>query len=247
MDNQSLSQALREISINVLKGKKIDMLGMDACLMAMVEVGYIAHQYASVFIASQEVELANGWNYASFMQILSTKNTTPFLAAQAIVKSYETYYKSRVQFYTQSAINLELIGAIKDNLNAIITAYKTSQGHDKSTINSMVKKARKSCLQLSASNYIDLYTFYDDLYSQLSHSSSSSFQRSKATIDLKNALLNGMQLIEKAVIANTSGKNLSRAKGISIYFPNKNIDRSYPKTDFAKDCQWYSFLCELCG
>lgn len=246
MDNQNLSQALKDISTQVLKGKKLDILGMDACLMAMVEISYLAHRYASILVASQEVELANGWNYAAFGHLLSTKNSSPSLIAQGIVKSYEQYYKNRVQFYTQSAINLELVDLIKDNIDLVIGSFKACQGLKNNDIIALAKKARRSCLQLSSSNYVDLYTFYADFYHQLS-TSGKSFTRSKTVDALKESLTLGMQLIEQAVIANTSGKNLARAKGLSIYFPQRFIDRSYPKTDFAQDCQWYGFIKELCG
>jgi hypothetical protein len=246
MDNQNLAQALKDISTNVLKGKKIDLLGMDACLMAMVEIGYLAHKHASILIASQEVELANGWNYAAFIHLLSTKNATPGLVAQGIIKSYEHYYKDRVQFYTQSAINLDLMDLIKNNIDAVITGFRSCQHLEKTDVAAMAKKARRSCLQLSSANYIDLYTFYADFLHQLA-SGNPAFLRAKAVEDLKDSLAQGMHLIEQAVIANTAGKNMLRAKGLSIYFPLRYVDRSYPKTEFAKECQWYGFIKELCG
>ncbi len=243
MDNQNLAQALKDISTKVLKGKKLDLLGMDACLMAMVEISYLAHNYASILIASQEVELANGWNYAAFIQTLSSKNASPELIAQGIVKSYEQYYKNRVQFYTQSAINLDFMELLKDNIDSVIYGIRACQGID---ITGLAKKARRSCLQLSSANYIDLYSFYADFYHQLS-TASQTFARTKTVEDLKSNLVLGMNLIEQAVIANTAGKNLARAKGLSIYFPLRSIDHSYPKTEFARDCQWYGFIRELCG
>ncbi|MFA6263491.1 MAG: clostripain-related cysteine peptidase [Candidatus Babeliales bacterium] len=246
MDNQNLAQALKDISTIVLKGKKIDILGMDACLMAMVEISYLAHKHASILVASQEVELANGWNYAAFIHLLSTKNSAPFLVAQGIVKSYEQYYKDRVQFYTQSAINLEHIGLIKNNIDAVIAGFRACNHLEKTDVAAMAKKARRSCLQLSSANYIDLYTFYADFHYQLT-TGNPAFTRAKAVEELKNSLVQGMHLIEQSVIAKTAGKNMARAKGLSIYFPLRYVDRSYPKTDFAKDCQWYWFIKELCG
>jgi len=40
MTNKEMIEAFEEINTRVLKGKKIDIVGMDACLMAMMEVGY---------------------------------------------------------------------------------------------------------------------------------------------------------------------------------------------------------------
>ena len=49
-----LSYALSQIK-DVL-GQKIDLVGMDACLMAMVEVAYEIKDYVNILVASQETE-----------------------------------------------------------------------------------------------------------------------------------------------------------------------------------------------
>lgn len=245
MDNYNLSMALRDIKNNILKGKKIDLLGMDACLMAMLEVGYLARQYASVLIASQEVELAHGWDYSSFSSLVSLQNTTPFSLAQGIVHSYGAYYRDKVQFYTQSAMNLERVSLLKENLDGIANAFRSYQQNDKNIIVDLAKRARRSCLQFSASGYVDLHTFLSDFLSQINQCST--LKSAHALDDLKRLLQSGMHLVEQTVLASVAGRNLARAKGISIYFPITRIDASYPKTDFAKDCQWYGFIKELCG
>lgn len=247
MNNQNLIQALNTIKTSVLNNKKIDLLGMDACLMAMLEVGYLARQYASVLVASQEVELANGWNYAAFMGSLSCKNTTAITAAQTIVGSYGAFYKDKIQFYTQSAINLDLVSQLKDNLNTIVTNFRACQQYDKAGLISLAKKARQQCQQFSAVNYVDLHSFYSELFNVLGSSNNQALVRSRACTDLKNVLTQGMRLVEQAVIANAAGSNLTRARGLSIYFPVGSIDASYPMTDFARESLWVSFVKELNG
>jgi len=49
-------------------GKKIDVIGFDACLMGMVEVGYELKDYADVMVASQEVIGSGGWPYGAFAE-----------------------------------------------------------------------------------------------------------------------------------------------------------------------------------
>ncbi len=245
MDNQNLAQALHDIKTKVLNGKKIDLLGMDACLMAMVEISYLAYRFANVLVASQEVELAHGWNYADFITLLSGKNTSVHNVAQGIVLSYENYYKDKVQFYTQSAVNLEHMNQLKENIDTVITAFKNCANQNKNSIIDIAKKARRACLQFSAASYVDLYTFYSEFLNQLNNIPQA--QRLTTHEQLKASLAAGMKLIEQSIIANTAGKNLARAKGLSIYFPQNRIDASYQKTDFAKECQWFGFIKEMCG
>lgn len=244
MDNQSLSRALHEIKTVVLKNKKIDLLGMDACLMAMVEIGYLARNYAHYLVASQEVELAHGWNYLPLMQALAEKPLTAVQAAQCIVSSYQTYYKDKIQFYTQSAINLGGMNTVKDSIDLVISSFKKCQQKNKELLNSFAKIARRSCLQFSASSYVDLHTYYAELEKQLESPAAYGLH---GINDLKTALSLGMKLIEQTVISNTAGKNLARAKGLSIYFPQGKIDASYPRTEFARSSLWQNFIQDLYG
>jgi hypothetical protein len=47
-------------------GKKIDIIGFDACLMGQVEVAYELKDYADLMVASQEVIGSGGWPYGNF-------------------------------------------------------------------------------------------------------------------------------------------------------------------------------------
>ncbi|MFH1339580.1 MAG: clostripain-related cysteine peptidase [Candidatus Omnitrophota bacterium] len=168
MNNQQLVEALRQIKTNVLNNKKIDILGMDACLMAMVEVGYQAREYANYMVASQEVELAYGWDYFTIMQGLSSMgNITPAQLTKGIVLAYQNYYKDKIRFYTQSAISLENMGHIKDSIDQIVCKIDSCKKHDRNGIKEAVKMARKQAVQFSTRSYIDLHSFYSSLHKVL--------------------------------------------------------------------------------
>ena len=51
-----------------------------------------------------------------------------------------------------------------------------------------------------------------------------------------------MQLIEQLAFANTVGKNLKNARGISIYFPERAIHSSYQESQFVATNTWGSLL-----
>ena len=48
-------------------GRKLDVLGLDACLMAMGEVGYQSKGSASFMIGSEQTEPAEGWPYTAVL------------------------------------------------------------------------------------------------------------------------------------------------------------------------------------
>ncbi len=68
---------------------KIELIGLDACLMGQVEVFTMLANHANFAVASEEVEPALGWAYASFLQGL---NDNPAMSggdlSRLIVDSY---------------------------------------------------------------------------------------------------------------------------------------------------------------
>ena len=248
MNNQQLVEALKQIKNNVLKNKKIDIFGMDACLMAMLEVGYQSRNYAKYMVASQEVELAYGWPYIQIMNQLSLGNMSPIKLAESIVLFYRQYYKNKIPFFTQSAVNLENIIHVKNNVDQVVALVNNCKKQDKNAIKNLIKNARKHSIQFSTKFYVDLHSFYFQLSQQLKqhYFNKNSKQKNhfllKNVSNLKKALKIGMKLIENAVIASTAGKKLKSAKGISIYFPLKGIDKSYYKTEFAQNSLWIDLL-----
>ena len=252
MNNQQLAEALRQIKTNVLGGKKIDVLGMDACLMAMLEVGYQIKDYADYLVASQEVELANGWDYQTVLGSLLIGKVAPVQLVENIVLAYEHYYKNKIQFYTQSAVRLENIGYLKDSVDQIVDCVNECKKYDRTGIKNVINDARKSSLQFSTKSYVDLYSLFSQFHKKLEEkyanadrtfAGSSHLPLLKKSVEsLKGALNIGMKVVEGSVVAKTSGKNFAAAKGISIYFPSGNVDNSYFKTEFAKDSLWLDFI-----
>jgi hypothetical protein len=60
-----LEKSLQESSI-----KKLDVIGMDACLMANIEVIKSLKPYSNFYLASEAVEPNHGWDYEDFIYII---------------------------------------------------------------------------------------------------------------------------------------------------------------------------------
>ncbi|MBM3886494.1 hypothetical protein FJ364_01065 [Candidatus Dependentiae bacterium] len=251
MNNQTLTSALSAIKTSVLKNKNLDILGMDACLMAMVEVCYQIRNYADYFVGSEEVELAFGWSYAPVLQRFIDK-PSPYEAAAHIVHSYENLYKNKINFYSQSAVDLKLMNDLRNSINVIVQNLMTCREIDQNRIVSTIKQARNRSLQFSTTSYIDLHSFLQELQKSVSINLNKNVVKNAtflgAITELSDSIDITLKFIEQAVIANASGKQLSRAKGLSIYFPtNGPIDQSYMYTDFASDSAWNTLLLMAYG
>lgn len=254
MTNQALTKALKGIHDSVLNGNKIDLLGMDACLMGMLEVGFQVRPFANYLVTSQEVELAYGWNYYAFLQHLAQLHSRmdPEALARNIVATYENLYRNKIHFYTQSAFMLNRVEHVQESLEQVLLCIRNCKEFDETAMYNAIKKARKLCLQFSSPYYIDICSFYQELHNQLNTITEKKYRNTreaefhKQIEELKKALLVAIKTVQDTIISNVAGKYLTKASGMSIYFPNnQKIDASYSRTDFAKKSSWLAFLKEI--
>ena len=105
LDNRELRVVLAGIC--ALLGRKIDLLGMDACLMNMVEVAYQLRESVNVIVGSEIEEPFDGWPYAEILTRLTARPRQDAAAlARWIVKSYLLSYKGKDETVTQSALDV---------------------------------------------------------------------------------------------------------------------------------------------
>jgi hypothetical protein len=250
--NQDLTKAFARIRAEVLK-KNVDVVGMDACLMAMIEVGLQIDDYADILVGSQEVEPGEGWAYSGFLSALCLKPTaTPTQLAAFIVDTYGAFYRNNgTPDFTQSAINLHKLEPLRKNIVLLINAVAACKKASAQQTARMVIAARKASLSFEVSDYIDLTTFYTGLVYQAKSLRTNQAKLSKpnklfitALDKLLKILTTGTALIADAVIAHVAGSKKANAQGISIYYPRGSVHKSYPLTLFAKSTPWIAFIKE---
>ncbi len=248
MNNQMLATALQSIKNDILGGKKLDIIGMDACLMGMVEVAYQVRECADFMVTSQEVELAYGWNYLGWLQDLSKQVLSPIHVAKSIVQAYESLYKPKISFYTQSAVDLSKVTHLKKSIDLLAMNMMACYAAENLSFGKVIRQARQNCQQFSSASYVDLYSFMSELSKELK--STYNYGKNdqylseimKTTNVLGESLEIAMKNVEETVVANVVGQYLSQARGISIYFPRYVMEASYEKTAFATDGLWSEFL-----
>lgn len=248
LENGALKDVLEYVTSKIFK-KKLAILGMDVCFGAMFEVFYQIKDYADYSVTSEEVELAKGWDYSSFLSPLVHNNFTSKDLAINIVHTFQSYYKNRTRFATQSAVDLSLIETLKQNIDRLVFNISRCASIEKSEIQNMLINARKNCFQLSVPYYVDLHSLYTELYFEimlLEKSCSEALYKSHCFLELKATIQDGFSIIDKVIIANTTTNHLSRARGISIYFPQtRPIDSSYLGSEFAQNSLWLHLLQEF--
>ena len=222
-----LEDALSMISAQM--GKKIDIVGMDACFMAMTEVAYQIKDYADIMVASEEAEPFDGWPYDT---ILSQLVSNPLMSSEELAVDIVDKYIFSYSYgnVTLSTIDLSYMDTLTSQLSNLALAIMSD---------SLTPKGKYILASTSSQHYgdwdfIDLYDFCNKI---LVYSNN---------INVKNIALSIQQTLNYAVIkSGYSGLGVSRSRGLSIYFPYYYYHNYYNHTNFAQDTFWDEMLLSL--
>lgn len=219
-----LAYALSQIKS--LIGKNLDLLGMDACLMAMVEVAYEVRNYANVMVTSEEFVPGEGWDYAGFLQMLvSSPSMGEKELARAIIDTYvDSYIRVSV---TQSAIDLKAVANLTQSLDILAQAVLS----DSMTPPNLYLYLSDQALYFGDYDFIDLGSLLELWYGWPTIQDLT--VREKAGL-ARNALTQ-VVFYER----NNLGKSLG---GLSVYFPYKSYDSKYDTLSFASSTSWDEML-----
>jgi len=242
MNNKDMIETARVISEDIL-GKKIEVLAMDCCMGAMLEHGYQLRDYADYMVGSQDCELTDGYDYQNFIKDFHNGYLSPLQVAQSIVDHYGEYNKihAPIGTYTMSAIDLSYMEKIKVNLDALTNNLLKLLNSKQDLFKEVIYRARKGCPKFCmAAYYADLYLFYQYLYNEIDQ-----YENLLLAQEVKKIITRGKELIKESVVANVAGDVNEGVQGISIYFPFFHIDTSYPRTIFAQETLWLTFLKTL--
>ena len=229
LDNIEMKRLLASTK-KILK-RKIDILGMDACMMSMAEVVYQLRDSVSLTVGSEEVEPGDGWPYDRILAKLAKKPAmTPNELATTIVNEYVASYPAN-SGVTQSACDLSkagLLASAVDQLADVLNSHLSD-----AAVRATVIECRLQTQAYDTPDYIDLYDFCGLLESK------TGFDDIRAAC---SAVKNMIQRDGVVIRSGYKGKNVKHSNGLSIYFPQKSLSSLYATLDFTKKTSWGKFL-----
>jgi len=216
-------------------GGKIDILGMDACYMGMVEVAYQVKDYAQILIASEASVPGDGWQYDDILQelVINPNQLSRNFAVQ-IVDSYNKQYSAAGSNITLSAIDLSKM----DELAARISGLAQGVINDLTVPKKNYRDARNNSQHYTGVGfeYIDLVDFVTQLPDYTSNSTVLSYANQ----------INQLMEVGNIIISNTySGNSVEGSNGLTIYFPYYSYDINYNHSNFAQEKLWDEMLLHL--
>lgn len=214
--------------------------GMDCCKGAMIEHAWELAPYVDYLVASQECELADGWDYHVLAEALYENPAISGCAlVTKIVQGYAQYYQTHAQAQTYTLSALDVQAACKSGayLAAFAQAYIELTDSDKHVLQPAMRAARAACHGFcDAPMYVDVIDMSKQLSVALDIANNSQFA------SLCTALARSKDAAEKAVVAKTGGEKVVHAQGMSVYFPQVFFDASYNTAAFGHDTGWSSFV-----
>ncbi|HKU43949.1 MAG TPA: clostripain-related cysteine peptidase, partial [Polyangiales bacterium] len=234
LDQTELQQA---IALGVGTKDKLDIIGFDACLMSTFVAAGALRDYTRYFIASEEFEPGNGWNYTDMLRKLSANPDMPASELGAII--VDGYYAQaqadrKHQEVTISELDLEQHEAVRAAFDGLITQLDTTLDAQKTNI------ARARAKVVSYGEHADKTLAYNmvdlgDLARQL------------AALDASFAPARDVVLaaLDKAVIAEHYGRTKAGSSGLSIYFPTAAAYYQNGYDAIQEGTNWRQFLKKL--
>ncbi|MEP7198037.1 MAG: clostripain-related cysteine peptidase [Saprospiraceae bacterium] len=255
-NDELYNREIQDGLLSALHGKKLEILGFDACLMAMVETGYAMRNVTNNLVGSEELEPNEGWQYDDW---LSKLLNNPTMDGQELSKILVDSYRTSSGNYstnTLSAVDLTTFESVAEEISRFAISLKSKL----STELLAISKARKECAVYAPNSYaenppkdyfyhIDFVKFCDQLIYNTHNA------------QLKTDAENVKSAILKIILDNYRGdlrKESFGSNGLAIYFPESNTQykgdkfekggykktNTYYPVEFVQNHKWADFLHE---
>ncbi len=236
-------------AIHGILGKPLDIFGMDACLMQMIEIACELKDGARFIVASEETEPGDGWPYHLILEPIY-KN--PAIEARQLAKMipqayFHSYfnahdepgdspyskkrgsggpYLKRIKSTTLSALDCSYIDELVSATDSLSETLISTVSKNKSELQA-VAAAVAGSQKFYAYDNIDL----GDLVYYISQNT-----RNK---DIKEAADRVKMIYKKVIVENKlTGDAKKDATGLAVYFPMETFDEAYSGTKFAGITLW---------
>ncbi len=218
-------------------GRKLEVIGFDACKMGNYEVASALSPYADYFVASEEIAPGRGWNYYGIFNELSNNST---MSSETLVSGMVDAYMAKFNAMggadkgieaTLSASNLIGVEFLDEALNELYKALVTEMKDDKAFFD--ISNAIGKVSNFEATNGFNAADEFDIKL----------FCESLLTVDYPNikekstAVLNALDecMVNAQQIHTNKGENFG---GLYMYFPANAFCLAYSKEKTGADASF---------
>ncbi len=224
-----LANALRKA------GKKIDIIGLDACSMSMIEFAYELSGLTDFMVASQEEVPDFSFPYSALLRRFGDHKATSEEVCKATIQAYEEAYADYIfntdtdtAPVTLSALNLGKINTIANPLKSLVAVLKSSRANQ--DVANAIYEARRQARGFVGGLFVDLCDFCDKLASESDRMQAKPKQAGGEASTVFGQLIEACSRVSLAInppkhaategcIVANAGKHRDVCHGLSLYFP----------------------------
>jgi hypothetical protein len=232
LDNQELQKALADLPGT---GPRVDLLGFDACLMNVLEIGYQLRGLARYIVGSQEVMPGTGWPYLMLLSMLADQ---PAMSARKLAETVVALYpimadpsilRGAGAAYTHSALDMGQMAQTFDLVGELARTLARPEVFQNTKVQMALRRARDGVKRFHDRDVADLLDWCQIVRRET---------KGRAGAPFRSTLLALQEHLEPGrgvVVANQArgGDDLDRIHGLSIYWPQDSYSPVYDSLDFA--------------
>lgn len=221
-------------------GKKFDVIGFDACLMATLETAYTVSSFANYLVASEELEPGHGWDYTA---ILSAIKSNTAISGSALGQTIADGFKAHAQTenpdsaptITLSVTDLSKVQAVITALEGLATSAGANLQNNGQSAWNTIAVGRSKSEDYGNDTQSESFTDMADLKHIAGNLAATYPTEANAVI----------AAINQAIVYKINGTARPNANGLTIFLPHKNINnpgladmiQAYSNIDFSPTYQ----------
>ncbi|MFX0067148.1 MAG: clostripain-related cysteine peptidase, partial [Candidatus Hermodarchaeota archaeon] len=222
-----------------MNGLHIDLLGLDNCVMALLEVAYEWGTFSDYIVASQDTFAKEGSNCQVFLQeLVNNPSMTPEEAGESLARTAMEFYRYDWGL-TRSVINTsaipDVVFALSD-LSSVLINSTPSMIHRIADLRQEIFAFEHNTVDIGSLIEVFGRNYTDD-------------------VTVSNALTALDEAYEGAVLHNFNDRYSRNATGMSVFFPldkysledwgdyvGSSVTGDLASIDFLADSMWDEFL-----
>ncbi|MFN8379542.1 MAG: clostripain-related cysteine peptidase [Anaerolineae bacterium] len=235
---QALETARTDLGID-----KFDIVGFDACLMAVADVAETLAPHVDYVLFSQEVIPSNGWEYFNSISAMQQNpDWDAFQVGSDFIDSYMDYYAGPGN-RTKVGLSLVETAALPDLVTAL-DEFSAAIGADTVDLLSALGAARNNSQTFGTTlgDRADFYSYVDlrDFMTWFSLQTS-------VTEEAYNAAQAVIAAYDQAVVYSRADSKLPGGNGLAVYLPPgpTTYDAKYTEDAPASFAVWQNYLNEF--
>jgi hypothetical protein len=254
MDELEFALAMACEGSERLKNRKINILGMDVCLMGTAEVGYQIKDHVEYLVASEDAILNEGWPYERILaRLIKNSDMLPEEFSITIIREFLLHYREQNRDATKSACNLSKSGALAQHVMKLAELL-TDKISEVEGIAEAILASRAMAQSFFIKDYVDLYDFCSHLSQRCKDEDIERLCRNLMNVihgeepkadDPQATSQSDLSKEHLVLDYGFIGHRLSGSNGVSIYFPCFDPSQKYAELSFAANTHWDKFLNAL--